>query len=110
VIPINEGTDWRLAPTPPPPVLVDRDGVRYTNQPVIDSLVPTCRFWNVTRSEWSSDGCALVERTDTHMVCACTHLTSFQAAQLQPPFRPMDIQVWQSSSHFVCMLVLLDVL
>ncbi|XP_036375616.1 cadherin EGF LAG seven-pass G-type receptor 1 [Megalops cyprinoides] len=43
---------------------------------------PVCVFWNHSvgiggTGGWSSKGCELVSRNDTHISCQCNHLTSF---------------------------------
>ena len=75
--------------------------MNYINIPAVASKLPGCRFWNTSGNAWSSEGCTVVERGTDYIVCACTHLTSFQAAQLAPPFRPLELQVWALKQNAV---------
>lgn len=36
-----------------------------------------CVFWNFTSSEWSEDGCKLVDNNRLYSICECDHLTNF---------------------------------
>ena len=38
---------------------------------------PTCVFWSLDTSTWSSSGCRVVETNNSHTVCECDHLTTF---------------------------------
>jgi hypothetical protein len=59
-----------------------------------------CRFWDVSAAAWSTLGCRLHAQTPTTVVCACTHLTAFNALRrLVPPINSItavDVQVWLS--------------
>jgi len=36
-----------------------------------------CSYWNVTTSQWASDGCTLIVDNQGQASCSCTHLTEF---------------------------------
>eukprot|EP00004_Rigifila_ramosa_P022740 TRINITY_DN6268_c0_g1_i1.p1 TRINITY_DN6268_c0_g1~~TRINITY_DN6268_c0_g1_i1.p1 ORF type:complete len:3072 (-),score=457.76 TRINITY_DN6268_c0_g1_i1:89-9304(-) len=45
-----------------------------------------CVFYIPRNDSWSKSGCVLVERTSTHISCACSHLTDF-ATQFKETYR-----------------------
>ncbi|XP_072230533.1 uncharacterized protein [Leuresthes tenuis] len=50
-------------------------------QPVPANFVTICVFWDFTMNDgsggWSSDGCAVQNKTENQTTCGCNHLTSF---------------------------------
>ena len=56
--------------------------------------VPACTYWQDSSSgdsTWARDGCTLEYATNTHIVCACTHLTDFAGAWVQLGDRSGDV-------------------
>jgi hypothetical protein len=41
---------------------------------------PRCLFWNTDTAGWDDEGCNLVSANDSHVICACSHLTDFATA------------------------------
>jgi hypothetical protein len=50
-----------------------------------------CRFWDVSAQSWSTSGCSVSSVGTLYTVCACTHLTDFNAF-LTPPIRAITVQ------------------
>lgn len=52
--------------------------------PLVDRLGaddrPECVFWNVTKEDWSNEGCRVQESLIESVVCGCNHLTDFAVA------------------------------
>jgi hypothetical protein len=51
----------------------------------------TCLYWN--SKEWSPEGCSLASLTKTHVVCACTHLSTFSINFTTPVIKKVVINV-----------------
>jgi len=47
---------------------------------------PACTFWDVSRKEWSTDNCFVYNYTEHTVLCACSHLTTFNVKASD--FRP----------------------
>ena len=58
-----------------------------------DSIDPICQFWDETLEGWSQTGCELANYNASagHVVCHCTHLTTFSC----PLIPPIVIPDWQ---------------
>jgi hypothetical protein len=41
---------------------------------------PRCLYWNIDTAGWDDEGCNLVSANDSHVICACSHLTDFATA------------------------------
>ena len=41
---------------------------------------PRCLYWNKDTAGWDDEGCNLVSANDSHVICACSHLTDFATA------------------------------
>ncbi len=41
---------------------------------------PRCLYWNIDTAGWDDEGCDLVSANDSHVICACSHLTDFATA------------------------------
>ncbi|KAI4884547.1 hypothetical protein NFI96_018704 [Prochilodus magdalenae] len=61
--------------------------VRFTmqhNQKIDPNGTLSCVYWNVT--EWTVDGCELLQTNNSHTVCSCVHLSTFALImQINPP-------------------------
>eukprot|EP01083_Nonionella_stella_P215889 776573_1 len=44
-------------------------------------VFPSCDFWNATDSLWDTTGCFVYDISDSTVVCACTHLTTFSVSK-----------------------------
>jgi len=44
---------------------------------VLVPKAPTCMFWNLTTSNWSTYGCKMKQFNMAETVCSCDHLTNF---------------------------------
>ena len=58
-----------------------------------DSIHPICQFWDANIEAWSQNGCELTNYNITagHVICQCTHLTTFSC----PLIPPIVIPEWQ---------------
>jgi hypothetical protein len=45
-----------------------------------ESIETMCLYWNIDTADWDDEGCQLVRANDTHVICACNHLTDFATA------------------------------
>jgi hypothetical protein len=45
-----------------------------------ESIETMCLYWNIHTADWDDEGCQLVRANDTHVICACNHLTDFATA------------------------------
>ena len=36
--------------------------------------IPQCKYFNVTTRNWTTDGCTVLNYTESLITCACTHL------------------------------------
>ncbi|KAM6985970.1 cadherin EGF LAG seven-pass G-type receptor 1 [Aplochiton taeniatus] len=71
----SEGSN--LPPTLDPPITLE-----YTLLETHERTKPVCVFWNHSiaiggTGGWSSKGCELLNRNNTHISCQCNHMTSF---------------------------------
>uniref|UniRef100_A0A665WYD0 Cadherin EGF LAG seven-pass G-type receptor 1a n=1 Tax=Echeneis naucrates TaxID=173247 RepID=A0A665WYD0_ECHNA len=68
---------------PPLPSILDPPiTLRYTLLETEERTKPVCVFWNHSipiggTGGWSSKGCEVLNRNNTHISCQCNHLTSF---------------------------------
>ncbi|XP_043944319.1 cadherin EGF LAG seven-pass G-type receptor 1 [Protopterus annectens] len=67
---------------PQPSVLERPFTVEYTMLETEERTKPVCVFWNHSAAigktgGWSSKGCELVSRNQSHISCQCNHVTSF---------------------------------
>jgi len=46
----------------------------------VEESPSSCTFYDAPSGTWKTDGCSVAEEQASYYVCACTHLTSFQAA------------------------------
>uniref|UniRef100_A0A7N8Y4Q1 Cadherin EGF LAG seven-pass G-type receptor 1a n=1 Tax=Mastacembelus armatus TaxID=205130 RepID=A0A7N8Y4Q1_9TELE len=67
---------------PIPPILDPPITLEYTLLETEERTKPVCVFWNHSiavggTGGWSSKGCELLNRNNTHISCQCNHMTSF---------------------------------
>uniref|UniRef100_A0A3Q3J3E4 Cadherin EGF LAG seven-pass G-type receptor 1 n=1 Tax=Monopterus albus TaxID=43700 RepID=A0A3Q3J3E4_MONAL len=65
---------------PPPPILDPPITLKYTLLETEERTKPVCVFWNHSiggTGGWSSKGCEVLNRNNTHISCQCNHMTSF---------------------------------
>uniref|UniRef100_H3BZ58 Cadherin EGF LAG seven-pass G-type receptor 1 n=1 Tax=Tetraodon nigroviridis TaxID=99883 RepID=H3BZ58_TETNG len=67
---------------PLPPVLDPPITLEYTLLETEERTKPVCVFWNHSLAVggtggWSSKGCELLNRNNSHISCQCNHMTSF---------------------------------
>ena len=48
-----------------------------------------CVYWDDASSAWQTDGCSLIELLPEKARCACTHLTDFAVAAVEPIVMPV---------------------
>jgi ficolin len=55
-----------------------------------------CMYWDETSgNEWDSDGCIQFDRNETHVICHCSHTTSFASFIIYDPKQP------NTAAHFI---------
>jgi hypothetical protein len=55
--------------------------------------ISACRYWNVAKQAWASDGCVSASSSPNVTVCACTHLTAFNLKDvLLPKLNTINVQ------------------
>jgi hypothetical protein len=60
------------------PIQINLEGIPVNDDDV--NVIITCVYWNITTSQWRSDGCQLVNGSNSTMItCECDHLTNFAA-------------------------------
>uniref|UniRef100_A0A671YRR0 Cadherin EGF LAG seven-pass G-type receptor 1 n=1 Tax=Sparus aurata TaxID=8175 RepID=A0A671YRR0_SPAAU len=67
---------------PLPPILDPPITLEYTLLETEERTKPVCVFWNHSiaiggTGGWSSKGCEVLNRNNTHISCQCNHMTSF---------------------------------
>eukprot|EP00117_Sycon_ciliatum_P012869 scpid25701/ scgid13763/ Latrophilin-3; Calcium-independent alpha-latrotoxin receptor 3; Lectomedin-3 len=70
----------------------------------VDSSNVVCAYWNVTESEWLTNGCWSSEVNSTHVSCECNHLTSF--AVLMIPDHRSHSEILTIISYALCSVAL----
>ena len=56
--------------------ILDYDNTNYSLD--VNSSFPFCGFWDTDNSTWIDHGCYVYSYNSSNVICACTHLTSFQ--------------------------------
>jgi hypothetical protein len=51
-----------------------------TSKVLLTRVETQCVYWNPLTAAWDDEGCVLVRENETHVTCACTHLTDFATA------------------------------
>ena len=54
-----------------------------------DDYTPVCSYYNFSRSDWSTEGCQILEQDNSSVTCQCDHLTNF--AILMVRYLPMYV-------------------
>jgi len=54
--------------------------LKYENVFVTENETRFCQFWDTQRLQWSGEGCETLARYDDHILCTCSHLSTFSGA------------------------------
>ena len=74
-----------------------RNNERKKREEMLAKSGMSCVYWDTSDLKWSTRGCSLISVDNTHIKCACNHLSSF-AISFSTPKLTIDAPLLENST------------